>query len=328
MSLVDPYHRKIDYLRISVTDRCNLHCIYCVPQGDIPKLKHEEILRYEEILRLANIAISLGIKKIRVTGGEPLVRKDIIHLLEALSSLDGVKDLAITTNGVLLKDKLNDIWNAGIRRLNISLDSLKRDRFKIITGSDKLNDVLEAIEMAEDLGFEPIKLNMVVMKDINDDEIEAFASLSFERPYHVRFIEYMPIGSRPGHLTPGYIPAKEIKKRLEKIGRLERVLRGRYDGPAERFRFNGAQGEIGFISPMTNHFCDTCNRLRLTAKGHLRPCLLCNRELDVKTALRSGASDEELAELFRRAVSSKPKAHPLAEQEFSQFPGEMSIIGG
>jgi len=328
MGLIDQYQRKIEYLRISVTDRCNLQCLYCVPQGQIPKLKHEEILRYEEILRLVRVGVSLGIKKIRVTGGEPLVRKGIIEFLKALSSIEGVKDLSITTNGVLLKNNLEELRDAGIGRINISLDTLKRNRFKFITGSDKLESVLQSIHRAEELGFDPIKLNMVVMNNVNDDEVEDFASLSFERPYHVRFIEYMPIALRPGHIMPGHIPTHEIKRRLATLGHLERVFKGPYDGPAERFRFKGARGEIGFISAMSNHFCRTCNRLRLTAEGHIRPCLLSDRELDIKTALRAGASDEDLADLLKKAVFSKPKAHQLVDQNLSRFPGEMSSIGG
>jgi len=328
MSLIDRYQRKIEYLRISVTDRCNLHCLYCVPQGQIPKLKHEEILRYEEILRLVRVGVSLGISKIRVTGGEPLVRKGITQFLRALSSIEGIKDLSITTNGVLLKDKLEEIRDAGIRRINISLDTLKRKRFRLISGSDKLDSVLQSIDRAEELGFDPIKLNMVVMKNVNDDEIEDFARLSFDRPYHIRFIEYMPIALRPGHIMPGHIPTDQIKKRLATLGRLEKVFKGPYDGPAERYRFKGARGEVGFISPMSNHFCSTCNRLRLTAQGRIRPCLLSDQELDIKAALRAGASDEELAALLRKAISCKPRAHQLVDQNLSRFPGEMSTIGG
>jgi cyclic pyranopterin phosphate synthase len=274
------------------------------------------------------VGISLGIKKVRVTGGEPLVRKGIIQFLQSLSSLKGLKDLAITTNGVLLKHKLAEIREAGIRRINISLDTLKRDRFRLISGIDKLNDVLEAIQLAEELGFDPIKVNMVVMKNVNEDEIEAFAKLSLDKPYHIRFIEYMPIGSRPGHLKPAHIPSEEIKRRLEAMAPLERVRPGRYDGPAERYRFEGARGEVGFISPMTNHFCASCNRLRLTAEGRIRPCLLSDRELDIKAALRSGATDENLAQLLKKATSYKPKAHSFVPQDSILFPGEMSTIGG
>ena len=274
------------------------------------------------------MGITLGIRKVRVTGGEPLVRKGIIEFLKSLSALEGIKDLAITTNGVLLRDRLPEIRDAGIRRLNISLDTLKRDRFRLISGTDKLNDVLEAIELAEKMGFNPIKLNMVVMKNVNEDEVEAFARLSRDKPYHIRFIEYMPIGSRPGHLKPAHIPSEEIKKRLQAMGTIEKVLPGCYDGPAERYRFKGARGEVGFISPMTNHFCASCNRLRLTAEGRIRPCLLSDRELDVKSALRSGATDEELAQLLKKAVSYKPKAHSFVPQDSILFPGEMSTIGG
>ena len=326
--LLDPYKRSINYLRISVTDRCNLRCLYCVAHNDIPKLRHEEILRYEEILRIARVGTRLGIRKIRVTGGEPLVRKGIVNFLRNLSSLKGLEDIGLTTNAILLEQNLQDIWDAGIHRLNISLDTLDRDKYQFITGLDGLTRVLGAIDEAERLGFNPIKINMVVMENINDHEVEAFARISLDRPYHVRFIEYMPIGSQPGHLKPSYIPTEAIMRRLEKIGPLEPVKRDRNDGPAQRYRFPGARGEIGFISPMTNHFCATCNRLRLTAEGKLRPCLLSDREIDIKGPIRSGATDEELASIFQKAILLKPKAHGLLQDSSHLFPGEMSSIGG
>ncbi|MBW1730777.1 MAG: GTP 3',8-cyclase MoaA [Deltaproteobacteria bacterium] len=328
MSLIDSYHRRINYLRISVTDRCNLRCLYCMPRGEITKLMHEEILRYEEILRLARVAVSLGITKIRVTGGEPLIRKGIMHFLESLASVEGLEDIGLTTNGVLLKEKLQHIWDAGIRRINISLDTLDRARYRDITGFDKFDHVWEAIEAARDMGFNPIKINVVVMSNINEDELEAFAALSLNNPYHVRFIEYMPIGSSPSHFTPGFIASEDIKQRLERMGVLEPVKKSPHDGPAERYRFKGATGEIGFISAMTNHFCKTCNRLRLTAAGHLRPCLLSSREIDIKTPLRKGATDQELASLFMKATLMKPYSHGIVREQSELFPGEMSSIGG
>ncbi|MBW2021625.1 MAG: GTP 3',8-cyclase MoaA [Deltaproteobacteria bacterium] len=328
MTLVDAFHRNIDYLRISVTDRCNLRCLYCVPQGELIKLKHQDILRYEEILRIARIAISLGIKKIRITGGEPLVRKGIISLIESISALSGLQDISITTNGVLLLENLKRLWNAGIRRLNISLDTMKREKYRHITGSDKFDAVWTSIEKAADMGFDPIKINIVAMKNVNDDEIEDFGSLSMTKPYHIRFIEYMPIGTKPSRLRPEYIPSVEIKKRLEALGELEAISRSALDGPAERYRFEGAKGEIGLISPMTNHFCKACNRLRLTAAGSLRPCLLSSREIDIRGPLRNGATDAELIEIFRKAVMMKPSSHGMLHEKSELFPGEMSSIGG
>ncbi|RLB42855.1 MAG: GTP 3',8-cyclase MoaA [Deltaproteobacteria bacterium] len=328
MTLVDAFRRNIDYLRISVTDRCNLSCLYCVPQGKLVKLRHQDILRYEEIIRIARTAISIGIKKIRVTGGEPLVRKGLVGFIRSLGQLQGLQDLSITTNGTLLEEKLEQLWDAGIRRLNISLDTLKREKYRHITGADKFDAVWASIEKAAELGFSPIKINIVAMKNVNDDEIEQFGSLSMTKPYHVRFIEYMPMGTEPSHLRPEYIPSAEIKKRLETLGELQPIGKSPLDGPAERYRFKDGKGEIGLISPMTNHFCRSCNRLRLTASGCLRPCLLSSREIDIRGPLRSGATDSELVELFRKAVMIKPSSHGMLREKSELFPGEMSSIGG
>ncbi len=327
LKLIDPYNRHLNYLRISITDRCNLKCIYCVPRDLIPRLSHDEILTYEEILRLVRIGIRLGISKIRVTGGEPLVRKGVYGFLTDLSGLDGLADLSLTTNGVSLKTNLNKIKAAGINRINISLDTLDRTKFERITGLDLFDQVWQGIEMALGMGFHPIKLNIVALKGINDDELTDMARLSFDYPLHIRFIEYMPMGESQIGNGP-LLLAPEIKRRISVLGRLIPVPNTKNDGPAQRYHFEGAAGEIGFIHALSHHFCDRCNRLRLTARGQLRPCLLSDHHEDVRGIMRTGGTDEQLAEVFFKAVRHKPSDHNLAIQNPSRVCGQMSSIGG
>lgn len=327
LKLIDPYNRHLNYLRISITDRCNLKCIYCVPRDLIPRLSHDDILTYEEILRLVRIGIKLGISKIRVTGGEPLVRKGVYGFLGDLSGLDGLADLSLTTNGVSLKANLEKIKAAGIKRINISLDTLNRTKFERITGFNLFDQVWQGIEMALEMGFHPIKLNIVALNGINDDELADMARLSFEYPLHIRFIEYMPIGESQIGNGP-LLLAPEIKKRISVLGSLIPVANTIDDGPAQRYHFEGAAGEIGFIHALSHHFCDRCNRLRLTARGRLRPCLLSDHHEDVKEVMRTGGTDEELMEVFFKAVRHKPSDHNLAIQNPSRVCGQMSSIGG
>jgi cyclic pyranopterin phosphate synthase len=325
--LVDRYDRRLNYLRISVTDRCNLRCTYCVPPERIPRLTHTEILRYEEILRIVRIGVDLGITKVRVTGGEPLVRKGVIGFLESLSETSGISELTLTTNGVFLKDHVQRIRAAGIQRLNISLDSLQREKFARITGSDAFDRVWQGIEAVRRSGFEPIKLNVVALRGINDDELVDFARLTFQYPYHVRFIEHMPIGkSRMKATAPLLVP--EIKEMIRPLGEMQPVEKNIDDGPAQRFRFREAPGEIGFISALSHHFCSSCNRLRLTASGQLRPCLLSDHQLDLKGLMRGGGSDSQLAEMFLQAVRNKPSDHSLAVNDPTGVSCQMSSIGG
>ena len=326
IKLVDQYKRRLDYLRISVTDRCNMKCVYCMTHEKISKLPCKEILRYEEILRIARIFINLGISKIRITGGEPLVRKGICEFLSGLSSLEGLSDLSITTNGVFLKEKIKQIQSAGIRRLNISLDTLDKDKFKKISGIDAFSEVWENIMLALDMGFDPVKINMVALKGVNDEELPDFARLSLSYPFQIRFIEYMPIGT--SQMTPIQILAPEIKNRISSIGRLYPVQSLSSDGPAKRFRFENAKGEIGLIRPISEHFCNSCNRLRLTASGNLKTCLLSEIETDLKGPLRKGCSDSELAEIILKAVYKKPFEHPLVANNEGMVAGCMSAIGG
>jgi cyclic pyranopterin phosphate synthase len=324
--LIDKYNRHLNYLRISITDRCNLRCIYCTPAGGLTKLSHDDILSYEEIHRLAVIAVGLGINKVRLTGGEPLVRKGVYEFISQLSAIPGLSELSLTTNGIYLRDNLEKIQSAGIKRINVSLDTLDREKYIRITGFDGFDLVWEGIELARQMGFNPIKINMVPLKGLNDDEILDFARLTFKYPYHIRFIEHMPLGTVKFDIRTNFLPNTLIKARLSELGRLIPISKARLDGPAERFKYDGAQGEIGFISPLTEHFCHICNRLRLTSEGHLRVCLLSDHEEDLKGPMRNGASDEELRKIFLNAVSNKPRGHNLDMEKL--VVGQMSSIGG
>lgn len=324
----DHHGRKISYLRLSVTDRCNLKCLYCRPSGWGNMLHHKEILTYEELLRFVKIAVKNGITKVRVTGGEPLVRKGVVDFIERLRHIRGLNDISLTTNGLLLKDNLECIYAAGVRRLNISLDTLKRDRFLKLTGFDKFESVWEAILQAREMNFSPIKLNMVVLKGLNDDEIVDMAMLTKKYDIHVRFIEYMPIGALGKGLSFETIPVSGIRERLENSGKLIPVSGGQSTGPAERFRFLDAPGEVGFIGSMSQHFCHACNRIRLSSTGHLRPCLLSDIQEDIKGPIRSGASDHELSKILNDTVLKKPREHFLTSASGPRLEGRMSAIGG
>jgi cyclic pyranopterin phosphate synthase len=326
-NLIDTCNRHMNYLRLSITDRCNLQCRYCVPQELIPKLSHTEILTYEEILRVVRIATRLGITKARVTGGEPLVRKGVYPFLKQLAAIDGLKDVSLTTNGVLLADNLEKIKAAGISRINVSLDTLNPTKYRSITGFDEFARVWQGIEKAHKMGFDPIKLNIVALKGINDEEFVEMAQLSFQFPFHVRFIEYMPIGQSDIHAGALFL-APEIKSRIAALGKLIPVPTTQHDGPARRYKFEHAKGEIGFIPALSQHFCNKCNRLRLTASGGLRPCLLSGHQEDLKLRLRQGCSDQELADIFSRAVQHKPAGHNLAVKNPVRVAGQMRAIGG
>ena len=325
--LIDNYNRHLNYLRISITDRCNLQCRYCMPKDLIPKLSHDEILTYEEILRVVRTAVGLGISKVRITGGEPLVRKGVYEFLQRLTVTRGLKDVSLTTNGVLLKDNLEKILSAGISRINISLDSLNPTKYREITGYDEFDRVWQGIEKAHRMGFYPIKLNIVALRGINEDELVEMARLSFRYPFHIRFIEYMPIG-RSDFNPNSLLLAPEIKNRISELGNLLRIQEAEHDGPARRYQYQGAIGEIGFIPAISQHFCNKCNRLRLTASGQLRPCLLCDHQEDLKAAVRQGCSDRQLADIFIRAVRHKPADHNLVAKNAARVCGQMRAIGG
>lgn len=326
--MLDNNHRVINYLRLSVTDRCNLRCIYCMPEKGIRFMPHSEILTYEEMLHIVRLSIQKGIRKVRLTGGEPLVRKGFISFLERLCKIEGLEEITLTTNGVLLKSLAADIKDCGISRINVSLDSLRPERFFRITGRDCFKQVWEGIEEAEHMGFNPIKINVVAIKDVNDDEILDFAALTLEKPYHIRFIELMPIGDKNISMDDKFISTKEIFKKIETISMLQPIANNLLDGPAERYALEGAKGEIGFIGALSNHFCDKCNRLRLTPEGHLRGCLFSDQEIDLKTPLRQEKKDACLLKLIELAIKNKPKEHGLLEYGPRKCVRQMNSIGG
>ena len=322
-------NRVINYLRLSITDRCNLRCMYCMPEDGIDFLNHKDILRYEEILHIVRLSIQKGIRKVRLTGGEPLIRKGFIEFLNRLSDIEGLKEITLTTNAVLLKSFAADIKACGVHRINISLDSLRPERFFRITGQNYFNHVWEGIQEAERLGFDPIKINVVVIKGVNDDEIQDFARLTLEKPFHIRFIEHMPIGNQNSWSSDNFFSCTEIYDILQDMGPLSPILkRNNLDGPAQRFTLDGGKGEIGLIGALSNHFCDICNRLRLTAEGHMRSCLFSDQETDIKTPLREGKGDDYLLELLEIAIRDKPENHGLMTYQPRKCVRQMSSIGG
>ena len=326
--LLDPFRRKINYLRISITDRCNLRCRYCMPEEGIPLISHEEILTYEEILRTVRVFATEGISKVRLTGGEPLVRKGIVDFISRLSQVEGIKDLSLTTNGILLKEFAQDLKKAGLKRINISLDSLRKERFCQITRKDDFEQVWAGIEEALTAGFSPIKINMVAIRGLNDDEIESFARLTLHLPLIIRYIEYMPSANGEEWKESEILTTLQIKNRLANVGKLIPVPSDQWDGPARRFRIEGAIGEIGLIGPVSSHFCEDCNRLRLTPDGKIRACLFSDEEIDVKEILRKGGTDHDLKERLLVAIKKKPERHPINTPQFKKCQRHMSAIGG
>jgi len=326
--LIDNYHRPISYLRISLTDRCNLRCIYCMPKEGISLLGHQDVLSFEEIERIASAAARLGISRVRITGGEPLVRKGVIELSGELMKLPGIEDVSLTTNGTLLTEHAAALRRAGMRRINISLDTLDAEKYKKITRGGDIQKVLDGISAARREGFSPIKINVVAMRGINDDEIAEFARLTIERPVHIRFIEFMPIDIATDWDKNSFISSSETRGIIRSVGTLNPVDRCNKSGPAEMYRLEGAAGQLGFISPLSNHFCDTCNRMRLTADGKLRTCLFSDQEIDLKEVLRSGVTDQVLEQTISEAIKSKPKGHSISEPSFKKCRRNMSAIGG
>jgi cyclic pyranopterin phosphate synthase len=303
--LVDTYDRTINYIRISVTDRCNLRCKYCV-DGSFGFIPHTEILSYEEILRFAKIAARLGVKKVRLTGGEPLARKDIGYLLKEINSIEGIDDVSLTTNGVFLGERIEELKEAGLKRINISLDTMKKERFAFITGVDAFDDVIKGIEKAVYAGLNPIKVNTVIIKGFNDDEILNFVKAAKKWNHHVRFIEFMPFGDSTLWNSTDIITSQQIEDVIRTTYNLIPSI-SRENGPAKMFDIEGGSGKIGFISPVSTHICSECNRLRLTSSGMIRPCLFSDTEYDVKALLRGGKSDEEIIEFVKEVVRVKPE---------------------
>ncbi|HFB06811.1 MAG TPA: GTP 3',8-cyclase MoaA [Chloroflexi bacterium] len=324
---LDSFGRGINYLRISVTDRCNLRCIYCIPPEGVSQMPHSAILSYEEIQTIVRASAELGINKVRLTGGEPLVRAELPKLVRMLSQIEGIEELSLTTNGVFLKKYALELKQAGLSRANVSLDTLKPDKFRYITRLGELKTVLEGIEAAKEAGLEPVKINTVVMRGINDDEILDFARMTRENGWHVRFIELMPFNG-----VTEFVPFIELQQHISLLGKLEPCpdsigISG--NGPAIYYRLTGAKGTIGFINPITEtSFCSRCNRMRLTPDGKLRPCLLGEDEIDLKMPLRNNASIEVLKSLIVKAVASKPQHHHLEGGNIRLVNRKMSQIGG
>lgn len=310
--MLDNHFREINYIRVSVTDRCNFRCVYCMPPEGVKLVAHQEILRNEEISRLVGAASMIGIKKVRLTGGEPLVRKGLVKLVQSIGTIPGIDDIALTTNGMLLPEMAVDLKKAGLRRVNISLDTLDPDLFRMITVTGDLKKVWRGIETALALGLDPVKINTVVMRGVNHHEIKKLAALTLDYPLHVRFIELMPIGASDDWALDRHVPTAEVRQVIEGgLGKLEDAHRPSGNGPAKYFRLYGAPGTIGFISAVSDHFCSKCNRLRLTAEGMIRPCLYSDREIDIKTPLRQGAELPELAGRFLHAIEQKPAGHHI-----------------
>ncbi len=309
--MVDSFGRRIEYLRISVTDKCNLRCVYCMPEEGLPWLKRDQLLSYEEIREVVRTMAPLGLRRIRLTGGEPLVRKDLPQLVEYLAAVEGIEDLAISTNGVLLSDLAPVLRDAGATRVNISLDSFRKDRVDALARREGTwEKVLAGLRAAEEADLGPIKINVVLIRGKNDDEIVDFARATREHPWHVRFIELMPTTSNLDLSSESFFSCQEALTRLREVGDLEPVDGPTGNGPATYFRFPGAPGTVGVITPMSHNFCDRCNRMRLTADGMLRPCLFGDIQTNLRDPLRAG---EDLLPLIRETLRIKPERHDLVQ---------------
>lgn len=309
-TIQDPFGRQITYVRVSVTDRCNLKCVYCIPDG-MEWVEKADVLSYEEMARLVGVLAGMGVRKVRLTGGEPTVRPDLRVLVALVRGIPGIEEISLSTNALLLGPMAAELRAAGLDRVNVSLDSLRADRFREITRGGDIEKVLAGIAAAEAEGLDPIKINVVAMRGVNEDEIEEFARMTRERPWHVRFIEMMPLVGNADSQPYRFLSADDIHARLSAIDALIPETPPAGNGPATYFRYAGAPGSIGFITPLSHNFCDRCNRVRLTARGHLRLCLFGDDEVDLRTALRAGASDAQIERTIRDAVLVKPERHHL-----------------
>lgn len=326
----DDFGRHIDYLRISLTDRCNFRCVYCMPEDGVDSLAHRDILSFEELIRIASIASDLGVRKVRLTGGEPLVRKGVPSFIRSLSRIEGIESISMTTNGFFLEDMAGELKASGLHRLNISLDTIDRERFHRLTRRDGLGKVLRGINTALEQGFEPVKINAVIVRGRNEKDIIPLARFAEKKGLVLRFIEQMPFNKED---RDSFIPAEEIlcilSRELGNPGKLDDrtgiVSVGH--GPAELYRFGESGPVVGFITPVSNHFCSSCNRLRITADGKLKPCLLSSEEIDLRSAIREGCCDSSLGDILQYAVEKKPEGHKLADRGVESIRG-MSKIGG
>jgi cyclic pyranopterin phosphate synthase len=309
--MTDGFGRQIEYLRISVTDKCNLRCVYCMPVEGLPWLKRDELLTYEEIADLVRIMATMGLRRVRLTGGEPLVRQDIVRLVEMIAAVDGIEDISLTTNAVLLDRMAADLRTAGVNRINVSLDSLQPDRVDAIARRPgSYEKIMAGLEAAERAGFDPIKINTVLMRGQNDDEVPAFAELTRLHPWHIRFIEIMPTEANLDLSADSTLTCEEALEKVREVGELEPVDGPEGNGPARYYRFAGAPGTIGVITPMSHTFCDQCNRLRLTADGQLRPCLFGEIQTNLRDPLRAG---EAIEPLVQETLRIKPERHDLVQ---------------
>jgi cyclic pyranopterin phosphate synthase len=328
-ALIDGYGRRHDNLRISVTDRCNIRCYYCMPERDVQFVPREEILSFEEIERFARIAASLGIRKIRITGGEPLVRRDLPVLVERLAAIPGIEDLALTTNGLLLAEQAEALRRAGLRRLNVHLDTLDRERFRRITRRDEIARVLAGLEAARRAGFRDIKINAVAVKGLTEPDVVPLAHFGRGNGYQIRYIEFMPLDAQGLWDRSRVLLMQDILDILgEEFGPLEAVPDADPRAPAIEYRFRDGRGSVGFIASVSRPFCLNCNRIRLTADGHLRYCLFALEETDVKSLLRGSATDDEIRAVIRRTVAAKWLGHEIQQANFTPPPRPMYAIGG
>lgn len=331
MPLIDPFGRTITYLRVSVTDRCNFRCVYCTPSEMVEYAEREHLLTYEEILRFLRVAAPEGIRKVRITGGEPLVRRDVVEeLIVPAIEIDGVKEVYLSTNALLLERYARRLRETGLKGFNISLDTMREETFKLLARRDGLDEVRRAIDLVLDLGFPSVKLNMVVMKGINDDEIVEFARLTTKHNLAMRFIEYMPIGTHEQWGRDRVMPSAEVRMKIEEaFGPLDREDENNPTaGPARYWRIAGAPGKIGCISAVTEEFCAGCNRIRLTSDGKLRGCLISNGEVDLRGAFRAGATDDDIYELLMTCIRNKPEQHHINDGQYVAPSYSMMQLGG
>lgn len=326
--LADQFNRPITYLRISVTDKCNLRCVYCMPERGLSWLPKADILSYEEIAQLVRAAASAGVRSVRLSGGEPLIRKNLWHLVEEIAAIPGIEDIALSTNGLLLAEQIDDLARAGLKRVNVSLDTLQEQRFIDIARRPGLDRVLAGIDAAIARGLSPVKINCVVMRGRNDDELAAFAQWTKERAVYVRFIELMPVHENLDVQRDAYVSSDEILERVAAIGDIEPVPGPGGNGPARYFAFAGAPGAVGVISPLSHDYCERCNRVRLSADGHLRLCLFGDQGIDLRGPLRAGAGEDDIADLLRSAMLIKPERHHLKLGEAASRMRAFSEIGG
>ena len=333
--LIDSFGREISYLRVSITDRCNYRCIYCKPEEQFEFIPHEEILRYEEIVEIIEEAVNLGVTKVRITGGEPLARKGVVGFIKKLREIKKLEDISLTTNGFFLSEYAEKLKDAGLDRVNISLDSLQEEKYKKITRGGSLEKALKGIDSALKAGLLPIKINTVLIRGVNDDEVEDFVRLTLGRPLNIRFIEFMPSGEElKDNYRDKFISVLKIKESLAEKYSFRPIDINPGNGPAKYYQIKGGQGTIGFITALSQHFCKTCNRIRLTSEGKLRPCLFSNIEVDVKQAIRNIKTDDKIirSKIIRNniveAVSIKPEGHKLNEKFSNRDSFKMSKIGG